>query len=253
MINFSNIAQTDLHTHILPGMDDGAKTADISLLMLKKEQSDEIKNVVLSPHFYFFRESVDDFLKRRNESFLTLKKAINDKNCIVPKLWLAAEVYYSSSLVDFDLEQLCIENTDYMLLELPYEELAPSFLSSFQYFLYNINVKPVMVHIERFLKYNSLETIYKIMDMGVLCQINCGSLCEGLSSMITGKKRLMLELVKSGKVQLLGSDTHNMQSRPPTMAKARKAICSGISPEYYIRLMENSTKLLQNLPADSIM
>ena len=59
---------TDLHTHILPGMDDGAKDAQMSIAMLRAQRDQGVDTVVLSPHFYGDREDVDRFLRRRNLS-----------------------------------------------------------------------------------------------------------------------------------------------------------------------------------------
>ncbi len=247
MVDFSNITQVDLHTHILPGIDDGAKNEMTSLEMLRKERADGINTVVLSPHFYLFNESLDAFLGRRAESFKKLKAAARLEEPFLPEMRLGAEVYYTPSLADLDLKALCVENTDYMLLELPYEEFTASFLTAFRCFLKSIQVTPVLVHIERYMKFNSPEMIFRVMDVCPLCQMNCASLCGGIGDLITGKRHFLLEMIRAARVHFLGSDTHNMKSRPPLMAKARKIIMSHLSPEDYVRLMNNGVTLLKNM------
>ena len=67
---------TDLHTHILPGMDDGARTVKESLKMLRMERSQGVDTVVLTPHFYRDYETPEHFLQRREESVRVLETVI---------------------------------------------------------------------------------------------------------------------------------------------------------------------------------
>ena len=67
----------DLHSHILPWMDDGADDLEVSLSLLHKEASDGVRQIVLSSHFNPLNENVTDFRIRRNSSFRQLKKAID--------------------------------------------------------------------------------------------------------------------------------------------------------------------------------
>ena len=66
----------DFHTHILPGMDDGAETVQQSIKMLRMLRKQGVDRVALTPHFYAHRESVDSFLDRRQTAFEQLQKAI---------------------------------------------------------------------------------------------------------------------------------------------------------------------------------
>ena len=58
----------DFHTHILPGIDDGAKTPEESLKLINSLRVQGIKNIVLTSHYYSHKESMEDFLKRREEA-----------------------------------------------------------------------------------------------------------------------------------------------------------------------------------------
>ena len=67
---------TDLHTHILPGMDDGAVTVEDSLAMLELQRSQGVDTVVLTPHFYSNREGISRFLLRRGQALVQLERTI---------------------------------------------------------------------------------------------------------------------------------------------------------------------------------
>ena len=67
---------TDLHTHILPGVDDGAKAPEESLEMLRMERDQGVDTVVLTPHFYRDRERPEHFLKRRRAAGEALRDAL---------------------------------------------------------------------------------------------------------------------------------------------------------------------------------
>ena len=69
----------DLHSHILPGMDDGAKDEEVSLRLLQRERELGIKHIVLSSHFNFNDEPVSEFLKRRTAAFSNLRKAMDER------------------------------------------------------------------------------------------------------------------------------------------------------------------------------
>ena len=96
----------DFHTHILPGVDDGSKNVEESLLMLDSMKNQGVKTVIATPHFYANDESVESFLSRRNEAFSSLKKSLADG----PEIILGAEVRYYDGISRLeDLKKLRIE------------------------------------------------------------------------------------------------------------------------------------------------
>ena len=112
---------TDLHTHILPGIDDGAKDPEESWLLLNAQVKQGVSRIVFTPHFNITRNSVESFIVNRENS---LKRMLN--NCKFGSLeldyHLGAEVFFSIDLVKADLQSLCINDTRYILVELPMEK-----------------------------------------------------------------------------------------------------------------------------------
>lgn len=119
---------TDLHTHILPGIDDGAKTTEDSIRILRAEWEQGVETVVLTPHFYRDLENPAHFLKRRREAVLALGKCMMqmspEERNVLPRMILGAEVAWWPNLAEWsELPELCIGETKNLLLELPVSKL----------------------------------------------------------------------------------------------------------------------------------
>ncbi len=224
----------DFHSHILPGIDDGSKDIEMSRKMLEMEKNSGVKKIVLTPHFYLHEQSVADFLSRRDAAVELFSPAA-DKAGIEVKY--GAEVLYTKSLADQDLTKLCIGDTDYMMIELPYERLTDRFIKEFRSFVGSLtpDIIPILAHAERYLSFTSEESIYQIMDCDMLVQLNCGDFRPFYKH-----SKFMYELLKNDLAHLLGTDCHNTTSRPPNMETARKAVSKKISPRCFEHLMYNA-------------
>jgi len=228
----------DIHSHILPKMDDGAANIDESLKLLKILKDDGVDVVVATPHLYLHKESADDFLRRRKECAETLYKAVQDGD--YPRIVLGAEVYFSPALNEMPLKELCIEGTDYIMVELPYCAYSRMFLNQFADFVNGCDCKVIIAHIERYYEYNDAEKMNEILSCECLAQANCESFFSGRN-----RKRL-LKLVESGAVQLLGTDLHSVKHRPPEFRKAESIIRKKLSNGVFDGMMETVGSVLNN-------
>ena len=141
---------TDLHTHILPAMDDGAADPAESLELLRLEREQGVDRVVLTPHFYREREGAARFLERRERAFEALLRAGAPADG--PELLLGAEVAWFPSLTAEDrLEELCLAGTTQLLLELPFEPWSAMLLDRVYGFALSTGLTPVFAHVERYL------------------------------------------------------------------------------------------------------
>ena len=95
----------DLHCHILPGIDDGAKNLDVSMALLRKEVQDGVAGIVFTPHFHYERISVEDFAAKRRAAFLQVAKAAKETGLPLAGK-LGAEVYFTTALPSLDLRAL---------------------------------------------------------------------------------------------------------------------------------------------------
>lgn len=228
---------TDFHSHILPGIDDGSEDIAMSRKMLETEKKSGVGRVVLTPHFYLHRQSLDRFLEKREAAIEQLGPVADELGI---ELVYAAEVLYTKSLADIDLKKLCVGNTRYMLTELPYQRLSDRFVKEFHSFAGSIfpDIIPILAHAERYLDFTSEDSIYAVMDCDMLVQLNCGDFRR-----FYRHSKFMYELLENDLAHLLGTDCHNITTRPPDMDTARKAICRKVSKHCFDKLMLNAEKV----------
>lgn len=231
----------DFHTHILPRIDDGSRSVQMSLEMLKKEQSDGVDKIVLTPHMYLSEQNVQSFFNKRQASYEQLKASYSGQI----QLFLGAEVYFSPTLSEIDLTPLCISGTDYMLLELPYHQFDTAVMNSVRSFINSCDKKIILAHIERYLQFADEKTLFELINMDVACQVNCHSLSGGLFSKT---RKFTQNLIESGTAKAIGTDAHNTDSRPPEFDIAHRRI----SHSALDTLMKNSEKILANAPLSKL-
>ncbi len=198
----------DFHTHILPGVDDGAKTQEEALKLISELSAQGIKNICLTSHYYSHKESMEDFLKRRDESaealFPLIPEDINIK--------LGAEVYVTPYMfVDRDdFSPVCISGTNYMLAEFPYASSFQGESMRMLMRLTDLGAKIIIPHVERYpTLFKDKELLEELIYMGVVVQSNAASF---LDKRINSK---LIKLLKGGYIQILSSDTHSLRHNPP--------------------------------------
>ena len=93
----------DFHTHILPGLDDGAKTMEISMEMLSMEQLQGIEYVVCTPHFSAAKDLSEYFFKHRDDAIRSVIQTASEKGLEIPHLIPAAEVRLTRGLYNVSI------------------------------------------------------------------------------------------------------------------------------------------------------
>ena len=215
----------DFHTHILPGIDDGSKNEEesASLLNLLSEQNVDI--VYATPHFYPTRDTTQRFLSKREESFERFKSIIPSGK--FTDVRIGAEVGYFSGISRADaLLDLRIEDTKLLLLEMPMCPWSDNMLDELVYLAGSTQIQPVLAHIDRYIKFQSEKTIDILVSGGVLIQANASF----FTGFMTRKKAL--RMLKSEKIHFLGSDCHNLTTRPPRIGDAASIIEKNLGESY---------------------
>lgn len=225
----------DLHTHILPQMDDGSQSAEQTLQMLELMRSQGVDIVAATPHYYANRETPQAFLRRRDEAY---KKIVDVPT--TPKILLGAEVAYFSGLSNCrEISSLGIQGSRLILIEMPFlnwnDTVVQEILSVHQH----LGLTPVLAHIERYRKMPNFEqALYRFLTSGVLVQCNAQTFCTPF----LGKK--MLRMLQNGQIHFIGSDCHNLTSRPPNFKKAADKITKAVSAEFLQHLDSTARRLL---------
>lgn len=200
----------DLHSHILPGVDDGCKTAQESCCVLEMCALQGVDFLAATPHYYA-EEAVDAFLARRAAAMERLEKAMQGRDG--PKICLGAEVaYYPALLQEKAIESLCLGQSNYLLLEMPFSRWTPSVVRTVRALRYEQGIVPILAHVERYLDMGVHDALGELMDSGVLIQMN--------ASYLVHEHRGAMRLLRRGMVDVLGSDCHGTEHRPPELGPA---------------------------------
>jgi protein-tyrosine phosphatase len=210
----------DMHTHILPGVDDGSKSTEESAQMMRLEWEHGVRKMVATPHFYAQRDSVSAFLERRSRSMQQFVQAIHDEPFSQMEVRSGAEVYYFQGIGRASmLPKLCIEGTEMMLLEMPFCQWNMQMLEDVIQIIEEQQIDVILAHIERYYEYQKDKSVWEeIFSLPVIPQINA-------ESFLRWKYRhRCFGFVREGYEAVLGSDCHNMTSRQPNLAQAREAV-----------------------------
>ncbi|MBQ9973409.1 MAG: hypothetical protein IJP02_00440 [Oscillospiraceae bacterium] len=236
---------TDLHTHILPGMDDGAADVEQSLAMLAMEAEQGVTRVALTPHFYPKRESVCDFLTRRQAAYDRLTEAISrlpeTERARLPKMYLGAEVAWQSDLLDCaDLSGLCLGDGRYMLVELPFTAWNRQTVRQLWELMACHGITPVIAHLERYLADQSSKMVDSLLELDIPVQISCDILGHVFA------RRRAMKLLRSGQAHLIATDCHDCSHRAPNMARGLSVLTAKLGRERVEELQEYARTLVDH-------
>lgn len=207
----------DFHSHILPQVDDGSKNIEMSLEMLNRMKEQGIRTVVATPHFYANHDNPERFLARRARGFEALKPLLTED---MPKILLGAEVAYFPGMSQSKaLQDLVIEGTKVILVELPMGKWTDSVYRELRQIYEQQRLIPIVAHIDRYLTpYRSFGIPKKLEELPVLVQANAEFFLERATAR-KAKKMLAAE-----QIHLLGSDAHNLTNRRPNLGEALNVI-----------------------------
>lgn len=208
-IDCMNGLRTDLHTHILPAFDDGAKDLETALQMLRVQKTSGVERVALTPHFYPMHEVLDAFVARRQQAYDALLSGYNGET--MPQLLLGAEVRYTPQLTTLDLRQLTMGDGDYLLLELP-DTRVPAYVEQVVDAMQEQGITPVLAHIDRCVYFQAEPfRLEKLIKMGALAQIDAVALRNRHTAAFASA------CFRTGLAHILASDTHNLTDRAPCL------------------------------------
>ena len=222
----------DFHTHILPNMDDGSKDVDESLKLLELLEKQDVKLVCLTSHFYPSHESIDEYLSRRNKAY----EKLNYQGPIEIRLGSEVRYYRGISLSD-NIESLCIENTNLLLLELPFNnDINDSIINEIIKLSYR-NIRIILAHIERY--DISLKKLEYLKNNGILIQCNNEFI---IGSLFNHKG---IKMLKEGYIDVLGSDSHDLKTRKPNMDKVKEVIVNKLGNQFLDNFINNTYKIIE--------
>lgn len=214
----ASAAYFDLHTHILPGMDDGSRSCAQSVQMLERMKQQSIGFIAATPHYYADVLSPEEFFQKRASAWSLLRQ---EPICAEFEIRLGAEVQYYEGITRLEQpERFCLEGTDLFLLEMPFMPWSDRVLSDLCELNENPRLRVMLAHIERYLPFQPRHCVQALTDMDILLQSNAEFF---LSFRTRGKA---LRMLRHGQLRAIGSDCHNLETRCPNVGQAMEVIGS---------------------------
>lgn len=198
----------DFHTHILPNLDDGAKSIEETFNLIKEAKEAGFNGINLTPHY--IEEYYETNVAEREVWLKAISDNLSIKNINID-LYLSSEIYVADNIIDL-LEEgkaSTINNTSYVLFELPLNN-EPLNLYDIVYNLISNKLVPILAHPERYsFVQKEPELVYDLIQKGVLIQSNYGSIIGqyGTKAQIIARK-----LLENNMVHFLGTDVHRQNT-----------------------------------------
>jgi protein-tyrosine phosphatase len=212
----------DIHIHILPGLDDGAKDWPQTLQMARMAREDGITAMVASPHLYRHRMVEPEGLITKDKIF-ELVSQLNEKlsaagtdlkiypGCDVPLCREALDLLADGALMTI------ADGNRYLLLEFPFSGIPPA-IEDILFNLTSTGITPIITHPERHLIFSETpQKLARLLDLGCLAQLTAQSLTGGFGRHIA---KLSSQLVSKGYIQIMATDAHDPERRPPLLREA---------------------------------
>ena len=226
----------DLHCHYLPGVDDGARTLDEGIALVRAAAANGIERIVLTPHVHPGRYgNTLNNLKPRFENF---RRAVESARIPV-QLALGSEARLCDELLpmldrgEVPLLESAI-GAKTLLLELPHSHIPPG-CSSFIRWLQRRDIAPLLVHPERNKELMAHpQRLHKLREAGCMVQVTAAAVIGRFGSRAQQAANSFLE---KGWVNVVASDAHNLRHRPPLMREAAVAIAERFGEEVAHELM----------------
>ena len=196
---------TDLHSHLIPAIDDGVKSLETSVAIIKQLQELGFKKVITTPHIMSHRfPNTQEII---NSRYSILKKELT-KQKIDIKLEVAAEYYYDEHFLELiERNELMSFGENYILFELSYT-VKPLALEQIVAKLLQAGYKPILAHPERYTYYHTEKHYRQLKEMGLHFQINLISTQNFYGK---GVKKAVEKIIDLGLVDFIGSDIHSQR------------------------------------------
>lgn len=218
----------DIHSHILPGMDDGAGSLEESLKMLRIARAEGIADIIATPHYKSGRYRADS--REISRAVEMLQKAAATEGIAV-RIHPGTEIYYHSELEDKLTSGALhtLNHTDFLLTEFsPFDDY--SYVRNGTEAILGMGYIPVLAHVERYqCLLQDAERVQELKDRGCYIQVNASSIAGEYGF---AAKRFTRKLLKKQLIDFVGTDAHNTDKRRPAMKKCADILYRKCSREY---------------------
>ena len=233
----------DLHSHVLPGLDDGAQDIDTSILMLDMAVKAGTTHIFATPHY--IKDDLENNSGLVRNTINTVNEIIRLKGIDI-KVMSGNEVFICPELPFLvSTGEVCtLNDSSYVLVELPMLDI-PLYTKDV---IFNLKLKgytPIIAHPERNKKiYSNLNIVYDLVQCGALMQINSTSINGMFGSEI---KKAAFELISHNLAHFVASDAHTLRGRSPKLSKCREQVAERFGKDIADMLfVENGRSVIEN-------
>jgi protein-tyrosine phosphatase len=205
-LDFGSTLKVDMHSHLIPGIDDGVKTIDETIAMLWKFVDLGYKKVITTPHIMqeVYPNDKDNIYKGRD----LVLKTIEDYEIPID-FEAAAEHFFDDHLMErVKRKDVLTFSGNHCLIEFGFHH-EPTFEDNLFFDLLSAGYQPILAHFERYVYYHgSIEKALSFKEKGVLIQMNANSISGNYGPDV---RKQALKLIENNAVDFIGSDAHRMQ------------------------------------------
>lgn len=211
----------DLHFHCLPGIDDGPSDWDAAVALCRAAAADGVTTIVATPHVLRDRWLNDD-AAARDQLLMKLNTLLGGSPAVLP----GCEYYFSADALELWEKGSAgpltgLNRSNYLLVEFPALRI-PDQAESVLYEMTVAGVRPVIAHPERNLVFvEQPDKLERFIEIGALAQVTASSITGAFGR---AAQNASDEFFERGLIHLVASDSHSLDRRPPSMAKAREAV-----------------------------
>ncbi|MCQ2550374.1 MAG: hypothetical protein MJ134_10095 [Lachnospiraceae bacterium] len=233
----------DIHSHILPSVDDGSKGLRQSLRMAQIAYQEGIREIIVTPHNHPGRHMKMASINRILEKMELLQRKLNAEQIPI-RLYSGSELFYRKDL-GRELEEgkvLTLLDTQHILVEFDPNH-SVDYIRAGLLELISLGYDPVLAHVERYDRlFDDPEDLFQIKDYGVDFQVNCGSLLAAVTSSYRKRSRFLL---KENIIDMVATDCHSDGARAPRMLECAAFLEKKVGIKRAQQLLiENPTKFM---------
>lgn len=222
----------DIHTHIIPCVDDGAESFEEALQIIKLMNENGVSDVIATPHFQSV--ATKKSLEEQSDVFLELKEYVSKAGLMI-NLHFGHEVRFISHLRP-DYSKLTLANSKYILIEFSYVNNPQ--IDEVVFNLRALGLTPIIAHVERY-RYVTEEDIAYLKRIGALIQVNADTIYDPANRK---ERKFINNLLKRRLIDFIASDVHNLQNRASNLFRAYQTLKGKIDDEYLNQIFYTNAK-----------
>lgn len=233
----------DIHSHILPGIDDGAVTEEDSIAMAKAATEQGITEIVATPHHK--NRTYDNYKTDIKKHVSVLNELLESQQIPLTVLPGQEVRIYGEVVEDFEKGDIqTINDSKYILIEFP-SDSVPLYTEQLFYDLQVAGLRPVIAHPERNRELLRNHTkMYELIRGGALAQLTAASVVGKFGKII---EQYSHQLIEANLAHFIASDAHNTTTRGFVLHEALELVKKNYGVETYYMFIENSNLLIDNM------